>query len=123
MRIAVTGSCVVVFSAALVFPLRLVAENNDQSADSNLIKLRVERSKYAAEFGERHPTVKVLDAKIDAVIKFRRLHLPAAKRDVTKMDDAEFRITVLQLLSRVERLEREIAELKERRPKTELIKQ
>ena len=39
------------------------------------------------------------------------------------MDDAEFRITVQRLLSRVERLEREIAELKERRPKTELIKQ
>lgn len=108
-----------IFVLALTLPHRLVADNTDQTAHAKITKLQTEREKLVAQFGKNHPSVKMLEKQIAAIISPRPT---VSRQDVTKMDDVELRRTVEQLLSRVSQLENAVAELKSRRPKTELLK-
>lgn len=84
---------------------------------SKLVDLHVERAEAAVAFGASHPAVKKLDAEI-ANLEAR---IGSQRKPVDEMTDAELRQAVQNLLKRVQRLEHDVSELKERKPKMELL--
>ena len=118
-----------VIAVLTVTPLYSQNARNTPSVepDDVLLPLILERDQAASTFGIRHPKVVELDRRIELTKKSLAKRIasdPPQKKsiNVTQMNDADLRRTVQRLLKRVRQLEEEVAELKARRPRTELLK-
>ncbi|WP_143549303.1 hypothetical protein [Rhodopirellula bahusiensis] len=110
----------VALAAMILFGVYNTLAGDEPAAafNPNTHSLLVERAKTVAEFGKEHPRVKALDAQI---LVAARLPVEAAVLDVAKIADAEVRMIVQNLVGRIDSLERRVAELEARKPRTELL--
>jgi uncharacterized protein involved in exopolysaccharide biosynthesis len=74
--------------------------------------LLVEREIAARKFGSNHPRVKELEVQISAIVAQGQLDTP---EDAAELNGASLRHQLQQLLDRVENLERQVTNFKERK--------
>ena len=123
-----------IVAICLIVPLMVVGtrisigEESGSSVYRAFLDNQTERQRQALVFGENHPIVKALDARIALLKKEMQagkagqLKTPS-QVNVDAMSDAELRKLIGTLVDRVETLEEEVSELKERRPRVELLGQ
>lgn len=97
----------------------LVGDEPRLDAAGNLVPMQLRRDRIAAELGADHPRVKQLDQTIQHMQK--TLPQTGSPRNAKVLDAGELIAIVQQLAERVASLEREVATLKARTPRTELL--
>lgn len=103
---------------------RIRGEGTNKGTKMEILTLKVERLQAASDFGENHPIVKMLDKQIELLLRDTSTVTAAQPmQDHPPIDTGNDELfgVVKQLLRRVERLEKEVAELKGREPRIELL--
>lgn len=108
--VAVTG---VFLFLVIALTHRLDAQHPQQAVDAHNLRRSV--SPQLADFAASLPRVTLPDVEANT-------HGQANNIDTTETDDIALRQVVKDLLMRVEKLERELSVLKERKPKVELLR-
>jgi len=115
--------CIVVLAVGCVCMLATDSISGDEpknAAIDQLLLLKVERLKVASEYGEGHPQAKMLDKQIE-LIETQLLAQPQPAEG--EIDNADLRKIVDGLVKRVRTLENEVAKLKAREAKVELLRE
>lgn len=113
----------IVLAAAILICLINVGNSNDAGKDETRIQLKameIKREEMRQSYGPNHPSVKQINHQIQLLKK----HVGIAtdiQKDVQELNDNDLRKLVGHLAVRIQKLEREVEQLKERKPKVELL--
>ena len=104
----------------------LTRSGGEESGDAlyrQLLDLMSERQRLSVVFGNDHPKVTDLDAKINTQKEaLKSKNVPRPIPDLKSMDDAQLKTILLGLSERIALLEEEVQELKLAKPRIDLLR-
>ena len=111
----------VVASTILVFLIN-VGSSNDKATDdtkTQLELLELKRAQMVQNYGDRHPSVMQINKQIQ-ILKTNRAAKLDVEKEIQEMSDEDLRRLLARLVKRIDKLEQEVDQLKNRKPKVEL---